>query len=162
MKISNPLGRPYPLGVQTQLIIVKTVNESVNNSTVLQNDDELFFAMAANEVWCIRGGLFCQSPTAAPDVKIGFSVPAAAISEAFSICPNAAGSVVAGMTNEVQSLVVGAVAAAEAALVHFSIGVRNGANAGNWQLQWAQNVAAIENTQVNAGSFLIAERISPL
>ena len=50
---------------------------TVNNSTALQDDDDLTFAIAANETWHVRMPLIVTTNTAA-DFKLMIDVPAAA------------------------------------------------------------------------------------
>ena len=42
-------------------VIRKSADETVNNSTTLQDDDELLFPIAANEVWYFEFFLLIQS-----------------------------------------------------------------------------------------------------
>ena len=55
----------------------KTADETVNNSTTLQNDDHLQLALAANDIYLVELFLLQQSPSLNSDFKCGWSYPAA-------------------------------------------------------------------------------------
>ena len=58
----------------TEIIVTKSSDEVVNNSATLQDDDELKFAVSANEKWFSRLFLIWTSGTT-PDLKVGFTAP---------------------------------------------------------------------------------------
>jgi hypothetical protein len=62
------------LATGPHLIARKTANESVTSSTALQDDDHLFFTIAANEVWLLEYRILGVTPAAA-DYSLAFSVP---------------------------------------------------------------------------------------
>lgn len=132
-------------------LIVKEADETVNNSAALQNDDELLFAVAANEVWQFEGVLFVSAQTT-EDFKLTFTGPTGAVgafgAKSTDIAASNAGTTSLG--NAV-SLIV---ANNAGIIVHFWGGIHNGANAGNLTLQWAQDTAAGVNTTVRAGSYI--------
>lgn len=133
--------------------VVKSVDESVNNSAVLQNDDELFFPMDANSIYEFSYYLKTTSPTAAPDGQLAFTGPAGAIASIMSTLITAAGAGgVSGLTlgNATNFRID---AAANYGLI-CGRGLVTTTNAGNLQLQWAQNTPTVENTSVQAGSFI--------
>lgn len=136
-------------------LIVKEANETVNNSNALQNDDELLFAVAANEVWQFEGVLFVSSNTT-PDFKLTFTGPTGAVggwgaiintNSASATAQNAAGAVLGSADNLTTS-------GTFIETIRFWGGIHNGANAGNLTLQWAQNTANASNTIVYAGSYI--------
>lgn len=138
-------------------IVVKTADELVNNSVTLQNDDELFFAIGANQVWAVEIWLLVNSGTT-PDIDVTIVVPSGGEIEWHVITDNASNALDAQFKN----------AAAEAALrgggaAQF-IGVLrgvvvNGSTAGNVQLQWAQATADVSDTKVLENSCIIRHRI---
>lgn len=147
MQISNP-GEVKGL----PLIIRKTTTEVVNNSVVLQNDDELFFPVLANEIWAFWLYLRTYSATPNPDIKIAFSIPAlASIWRSTSILES---------LNEIDATALfklNAAAVVQASLIrHLYLG---GSNPGNVQLQWAQFAAVAEDTEVRSSSYIIAHLI---
>ena len=56
--------------------VYKTADETVNNSTTLQDDDHISLSVLANEVWAFHMVLHSSSD-ATPDIKVGWSVPPA-------------------------------------------------------------------------------------
>lgn len=134
-------------------LLVKEANETVNNSSTMQNDDELLFAIAANEVWQFEGVLFITSTTATPDFRIGFTGPAGAVGSFGAILGDTAtGNADAG--SAALGTAVDFASANVFTIVRFWGGIHNGANAGNLTLQWAQSAATAENTTVRAGSYI--------
>ena len=149
-------------------VVRKTADETVNNSITLQNDDHLFFALGANEAWLVQLFIMGITPTRSPDLKIGFSVPTGC-SMTWAIC--ASGYSTASYSwgyasavgypyiyNETGTAIVGFEANTKAGFYFIAI-VKNGATAGNLNLQWAQNTATVEDTKVLANSCLIAHKI---
>jgi hypothetical protein len=135
---------------------VKTADEIVNNSAVLQNDDHLFFTVAANEIWAIILMLKAKSPTLT-SLKIAFTIPAAA-----TMIEQSAPPVYQAFTNGVDSTAARAISSMAATSKYllaweYYIG---GANAGTIQLQWAQNAATAEDTTVEKGSYLVPIKLT--
>lgn len=143
-------------GASQSITIEKTANE-VQNSTVnptatLQNDDELFFPIAANETWSFRFTLLANA-NATPDLKFAVTAPAGAT------CVVGMTEYETGTSNSNLGCGVssGLVPGSSANEVYEVVGtITNGATAGNVTLQWAQNTANVANVTVYAGSYLLA------
>lgn len=139
-------------------IVRKTADETVNNSTTLQNDNELFFAAGANEVWVGRILLILRIKSAS-GFKFHLSAPAGATGEVVSSGPpeitlseQQIGASEA-LSNELHGKTpVDSVG--RAMIITFV--VKMGSTAGNIQVQWAQLAAVAENTDVEANSHIIA------
>jgi hypothetical protein len=142
---------------------LKTVTETVNNTTTYQDDDELFFPVHATEVWDVEGAIRYSS-NAVPDIKFQFSVPGAS--------PSGTGLVhrlVAGATTNQEDVIddipslggftSGGTGAATLA-VHVRMLITVGDADGNIQLQWAQANLQASNTDVLLGSFIIGRRVA--
>lgn len=142
--------------------VYKASDETVNNSTTLQNDDDLTFSIGANEVWAINGALILLTDTNA-DFKFTFDCPSGCdgyfgnddypsdVDTSGNISPQRIGY---------NGFIAGTIFPAE---VHFGgiYGVLiNGANAGTVTLQWAQNTARQIDTTLKAGSYLIATKLN--
>jgi len=139
-------------------VVLKASDETVNNSNALQDDDDLVSAVAANTNYIFRFVLFFTGNIAA-DIKFAITVPAAVTflrwgsgqmkynvdGYNISMSPVVAAS---GTSTPVASR-----GATEAQFIIDGV-LSNGANAGNLQLQWAQNVANASDTQVLPGSSL--------
>ena len=141
----------------------KTATEAVNDSTALQDDDELLFAIAANEDWMFELFLITDGPAAA-DIKFAFTVPAAATLAWAGIGLETTATdgegVKVGETIEVSgtSVTYGEIGVATKVLVRLYGTVENGANAGNVTLQFAQGGAVATDTKIFANSWLRAEQ----
>lgn len=150
-----------PGGVAPSALVVKAADEAVASSTTLQNDNELFLPLGANEVWMVTGTYFFDSASSTPGAKIGLTVPSGA-SVLWDTPTNwglAAGS----------STGIGLTAASTFAVSLLSTStnpitlryrVTNGATPGNFQLTWAQNVSNSTATNLRKYSVLAALRIA--
>lgn len=139
--------------------VVKVTTEIVNNSNVLQNDDELFFPMVANSDYQIDVFVRQTSVTAVPDMQVAFVGPAGV-----QFGGHITRQVLAGGTGVQLYLTSGSSidVRIDAGASYLSCQARlfvTTTNAGNFQLQWAQNVAAIEDTKVLAGSFIYWRKV---
>ena len=123
------------------------------------NDTELFFAVAANEVWEVTISIRPDSG-ATPDIAYILTMPAGGDFEGLYIGRDNAEAI------SVKKISTGSMAAGGgfgAGTVYPAIikGVAiNAGNAGNFQLKWAQNVANASDTKVLTNSCIIAHRIA--
>jgi len=141
------------------LYVKKTANEIVNNSTVLQNDDQLALAIEANTTYKGKLRLIVNSPTTA-DFKCKFTFPAgmtASIEGYEGSSPGAASAVLVGPIDQTVTAVFSTVAADQILILEGTF--TNGANAGTLQLQWAQNAAVVGDTTVKANSELELRKV---
>lgn len=133
-------------------VVVKAADESVTSSTTVQNDDELLFAIAANESWQFEIVLLVTNSGGAEDIRYTVTVPTGATGNYYEPDISTTSHYGVGTThtvtmgNEQILRIVGSVA--------------NGANAGNVTLQWAQGTSGATATTVNAGSYIIARLAS--
>jgi len=141
-------------------VVCKTADETINDSATMQDDDELVIAVGANEIWYLQLWVRVLSMEAA-DFKWQFTVPVAATIEGFDL--NDVG--VATGAAPLRSLTLAGIqaflvaGASEYALCISAVYV-GGANAGNIQLQWAQNTADASDTKVLANSFITAHKLN--
>jgi hypothetical protein len=145
----------------------KASGETVTGSDSLQNDDALLFAIGANETWEFEFVLSVSSSSDTPDIKVAITGPTACAGMWGSHGP--ASNYVSG-TNVYNSFTKTVWDASSFAGHGIRNGVpvmvtikglaRNGANAGNIQLQWAQNTSNGTGTTVDADSYLIARRVA--
>jgi hypothetical protein len=154
-------------------IVRKTADETVNNSKVLQNDDHLLLAIAANEVWLVELVLLIQSVSAGSDFKCGWAYPAGCSIYWGAVAAHKDATEVSDWTTAQDTYVsYAANALLTAASTRSSPGmagiygiilkaiVINGATAGNLNFQWAQVTATAEDTKVLANSCLIAHKLA--
>jgi len=145
-------GATKELGGGGMSLIVKEANESVLNSTTLQDDDELLFAVAANEVWQFEGVLNVDA-SSNPDIKITFTGPSGSVGSYGCISQDISNNTVAGSAALGGTTVIAT--AAQNKVIRYWGAIHNGANAGNLTLQWAQNTAdAGAQITVRAGSYI--------
>jgi hypothetical protein len=135
---------------------VKSSDESVISSTTLQNDDDLKFAMLANTNYRFRCFLLFDTG-ATGDFKYRHTGPASPtrvrIKRSHVV---GAGTAYAGIALD-QAYSAADIAIAGAAgtgWVELEGMIQNGANAGNFQIQWAQNASEAVNTTVLQGSYI--------
>lgn len=135
--------------------VLKLADEIVNNSSVLQNDNHLFFAVKAGEIWRITLFVRYVSVTTTPSLRCGWSLPAGATMSWFSLPQT-----VAWALEKTAADVIELRPAAGIIYNNVIEGVVTvGAIAGNVQLQWAQWTATVEDTTLKAQSCLIAHQL---
>lgn len=125
--------------------IVKTADETVNNSTTFQNDNHLAFAMAANITYLVDTILLISAANNLPNFKFKWVIPASCTifwGNIHSLSWIGASLFLTESDNVITDSLVGVSGMAIRAVV------RNGANAGNLQLQWAQNSAHASDSKV--------------
>lgn len=150
-------------GIGDALVMVRKASaEIVNGSATVQNDNELFLALAANEVWEFTLFLWYDSGTT-PDIKATFTVPSGATLEWTHQGVDAAGSAQTenatfAATTERNFFGNGV---GSTRFIRITGIVVNGATPGNLQFQWAQNTSNGSNTTVHANSTLKAYKLAP-
>lgn len=131
--------------------IRKLADETVNNSSTLQDDDELQFSIGPGEAWEVELALVVTFVTALPDIKLSVVGPSGATGH-FGSFRSATEQAALG-----SSVTLNTSAGTEVHQVKATI--LGGATAGLVKLQWAQGTPTAENTVVKAGSVLKATRI---
>lgn len=144
----------------------KTADESVNNSTVLQNDDHLSFAIAASEVWAFSMFLYFTIASGDPGMKFAFTVPASCTGW-YHLVGNHATSIDGLNTTSGQmghaSIATSRSWAMTGITDHLAVirgVIINGANAGTIQFQWAQNTGVASNLTLKLGSYMDLKRLA--
>ncbi|KKL86187.1 hypothetical protein LCGC14_1947250 [marine sediment metagenome] len=141
--------------------VIKTAAEGVVNNT-LQDDNELFFAIGANENWVVEFFIHWQAHTSG-DIKFTIAAPSGAAG-------NFALAAIAGTSNDNPvyygnnsfggTIAIQADVTAAGRGTHLFAYVANGSTAGNVQLQWAQNTTfAGTSSSVRAFSWLRGTRV---
>ncbi|MBD9700637.1 hypothetical protein IHE56_00730 [Streptomyces sp. ID01-12c] len=156
-------------GIGFRSFVRKTADESVTSSTTLQNDNELVLAVSANCTYAFRVWLLATDATDANgDIKFAFTFPASAVCHFSGRGPHtllASGAFGDGEYIGRNTATSGSTVASYG-LTTSVIGIEItgllivGANAGNLQLQWAQNTSDANATTVQAGSFMTLERVA--
>lgn len=144
--------------------VVKQTSEAVNNSTTLQDDDDLLFAVAANETWAFMVFAITEEVGATnARIKFAFTGPSGSTVTWGQIAPQVNQADMGNMsvlnmagTKTGASFSSGNVndAGTELATRILMGSIINGANAGNLQTQFAQATAQAHDTLLLAGSFM--------
>jgi len=138
----------------------KTAAEDVTSSTVYQNDDDLKFNIGASEVWTFKAVLGVDGGTTG-DIKFQFTVPASATGKVIYCLASAAQ---AADNNKGGDITVSVGMGLDGSGTENSVLIEgivvNSTNAGTVQLQWAQNASSATATSVNAGSYIMATKVT--
>ena len=137
------------------LIVRKTADESVVSSTALQDDDHLFFAIGASEVWSVDVNLMAlDASVGVADLKIAFTIPAGCTMFLATCVPDNA-NVVTYITWDTSGTGQGiGVGTSTPKFFRISGIVVNGGTAGNFRMQFAQNTSNGSAVTVKASSFI--------
>jgi len=138
----------------------KAADQTINNSIVLQDDNDLSFVVPANSIWLFEARLKCISVTTTPDLNVQFAVPAGAAVECYADIE------VGTLTNIRRGIVpINGASAFQRDLINAAEVIRlwgqyiGAAAGGTFQLQWCQKVATVEDTKVLTNSTLWAMRV---
>lgn len=138
----------------------KATDETVNNSSTVQNDDDLVLAVEANQVYVIELSLHV-STGGTPDFKYCFAATATSTGHRQGNASSASaanGKLLMGkadLTTELAHLV-----SADPEFLNIVGVIIVGATAGTLQLKWAQNTADVSDTKVKAGSWMKLTKVS--
>lgn len=152
-------------GIGQRLRAVKTANETVTSSTVLQNDDALTLTLDANSVYRVYMVLLIAGVTAG-EIKTSWTVPASATGFKNCMGPGSDSTARDGVAATMRYGVHAFTATVNygvndaANFVHaVEQGVVTTTTGGTFVLQWAQQASSGTASTIAAGSFLIAEKI---
>lgn len=145
--------------------VYKLTDEIVNNSAVLQDDNELFFTVVAGQKYLFTLNLIIVAASNAPDFLPAFTFPTGTLNWTGIGLDTAATSAIASVrisgiapaTTGVAGPAFGAVSASTGLLINGSYSCTTG---GTVRLQWAQSVATASDTTVKAGSSIQAIRVA--
>lgn len=131
----------------------KTADETVNNSAVLQADDQLTLAVAASTTYRFLLRLIVNT-NATADFKMLFTFPSGT-GMSWDIFvgsnPDTAAAGLQGPFTDVTTAAVSGVAADQT--LHIVGFIITSTTAGNMGLTWAQNTANVSNTTVKTNSY---------
>lgn len=160
IRVVNPTKPANLTGVGTGsqvpwTVVEKLVNETKNLNITLAPDGHLFFNMLANQKYSVRCKVFFDS-SAAGDFKWSITGPTAPtfvrIRRKSIVATGVAESLIGvDVTYTAAQALDGG---AGAGFVEFEAIVQNGANAGAFAFNWAQNTSDAGNTTVFAGSVM--------
>lgn len=143
------------------VFVRKSADETVNNSSTLQNDDELLAAVVANATYHFKLRFAVNSGTT-PDFKVGFTYPTST-TLTYDIVegetPGTAANVMSGPYTQADAAVAFSTTGSDQPCWIEGLIVVS-STPGTFQVQWAQFAATASNTIVRAGSYLILRRVS--
>ncbi|MFG3340525.1 hypothetical protein [Glycomyces sp. NPDC048151] len=144
------------------LSVIRTGNQTVNNSTTFVNDDTLTLALAASSTYHVSLVVNVSGPSAA-DWKQQWTAPAGATGTRFTHGPSTgASSVRANNVNFRSAPLTTSLSyntdGTEISAIREEIWMTT-TNAGNLTLTWAQLVATVGSTTVWSGSYMSAYRV---
>lgn len=153
---------------QTAGRIVKTADETVNNSASFQDDDHLFFPIEPNETWFVTATLLASAVSTTPDWQFTWTGPTGATGRHGAYgAANVTGQSFVTLTTAgtpATLVILGSDArVASAAGVHgimLGAWIFNGSNAGTVKLRWSQLAATGEDHKLLTGSFIEPQRIA--
>lgn len=145
------------------LSVARTTSQSVNNSTAFVADTTLLLPLAANSTYHVSAMFVVSGPQAA-DWKQQWTAPAGAAGTRFTHGPSTGATSVrdnnvnfrsASLTTTLSYNTDGS----EPSAIREEIWLTTSGTAGNLTLTWAQLVATVGNTTVQAGSWMSAQRV---
>jgi len=136
---------------QTFAKVVKSVDETINNSSTYQDDDEITFTPEINKVYGFFMALFIVG-TSPQNIKLRFSLPAGASGERLGTGGDM-GLIVRNTSTLITNLILGQNATIRTGT--FPARLLMGATAGDVTLQWAQNSAGAFDLTLKAGSYIV-------
>jgi hypothetical protein len=135
--------------------IIKVADETVNNSTTLQNDDELLFPVAASAKYTIHGRIkFITGAT--PDLKFGWTFPTGLTMD-YSIIGFSGGTFAAYAFDQTSTPEVDGAGVNDEFFIDGVVTVST--TAGTLQFQWAQNTLNATDSKVLAKSYLTLQQV---
>ena len=154
----DPVG-PAEVGT-TPIVVRKSATESVNDSSVLQNDDALLLAVAASEVWAFKFVLFVTSDDV-KDFQYDITGPTGATGRYMHVSVSPAEVVDSDYATAIATAISVLFAVGTTArCIEITGEITVSTTAGNLQLRWAQNTADAGNTSVLVDSYLIAHKLA--
>jgi hypothetical protein len=136
-------------------MVKKSADQAITSNNTLANDNTLTFAMAASTNYAIRITAYFDTG-AAEDFKYALTGPAAPTYVRVRrkhVVPGATADV-NGMDTAATASTAVTGAGTNGGFLDMDITWQNGANAGTFALQWAQNSSGANATTVRAGSYV--------
>lgn len=134
---------------------MKTSDEARANNAVLTADSTLTFAMAASTKYSIRCEIFYDT-AATPDFQWSTSGPTSPTlvrTQRHAIQAGATAFSIVGVDTAATGAQAMTGTGTTGGYVQLTTTWENGANAGTWAFNWAQNTSNASNTTVLAGSY---------
>lgn len=154
-------SEPTAGGWQTLLPVFarKTSDQTIISNATFQNDNALFVPVAANAVYdCHLHFIFNSGAT--PALKTQFTGPVGATMSSWTFfLPNGSSQSIQGVASAAAGVSGITCTGSDQPGDYWGLLI-TGANAGTFQLQWAQNTSTGTNTILRAGSFLSMRQVA--
>lgn len=151
---SGPTGPTGLVGPTKWTVVSKAADESRSNTTTLADDNTLLFAMATSTKYRFKLLVLFFAPVT-PDLKYAIGVPAGvSLFNAWLMDMTGANLNVPVLKITVPGETPQTNTGDTQGAIHIEGIIHNGANAGNFAFQWAQNTSDAAATIVRAGSYL--------
>lgn len=140
-----------------RLIVRKAVDEVVNNSDVLQSDDELGWTGMAGKEYLVIAAIKAISASATPDIKFAWTLPSGATGLHMCLASTSAGTynVTYGLFNNTLVSDLGV----NSRIIILILFCQMATTTGDCILQWAQNNKTVEDTKVEAKSAMVIHTV---
>jgi len=133
------------------IVVVKTANETVNNSATLQDDNHLSFHLPANGQWIFDASIKWSSG-ATPDLKLDWTLPSGATGTYGVVGDQAQATPDAQLSITTSNVFLSSGGGNFSTYLAGEITM--GSAAGLVTLQWAQNTANASDTILQKGSWV--------
>lgn len=137
--------------------VIKSADETVNNSSTLQNDDSFAIPVAVNTDYLIEMGLIYTSTTATPDFKFAWTLTGMTwehTAQSEPAAPTRTWQAATVQTSGTARSMTGSSVTANLAPWLFTFHVHAGSTGGTLNFQWAQDTATAENTTIKKNSWM--------
>lgn len=153
LRAVTPAANIEAIKARSTLLAKKVVDESRISTIVLANDSVLFFPMLANRVYAFTLNAYVSS-NGATDFKFRHTGPAAPINVAITRRTTDTVSTITALdaAYSAADVVLATNSTPPSASLTLTGMIQNGANAGNFNFQWAQAITGATATIVLAGS----------
>lgn len=151
---SVKLDKRVPV-VYPTMTVLKSADETVNNSTTVQDDDDFSFSVAASSTYVVEMGLRINSGTT-PDFEFLFTAPTGASWQGLTL--GSTTTAVNQFTDATGETAIDGQGADRLHIIYavFTIGV----TAGTVQFQWAQGTGDMSDTKVLENSWMKYRKVA--
>lgn len=141
------------INARTATTVRKTLDETVNNSAALQNDDELFLPLTASAYYVVHAR-FLYNGNSTADFKLGWTFPTGTTMSYTLLGVYVATPTVFSTSEFIQTSnpALEGAGADRTAIMWGTVSVST--TAGTLQCQWAQNTANASDTKMRVDSYL--------
>lgn len=156
---ANSGGQLGMAGLSEVAVARKSADQTVNNSSTLQNDDHLFFSVGANETWMVLVVLdFVTDATA--DFRSNFSVPSGASGRQSVMGRDTVSNLQMSESAIPGNLAYAGSAGPTRGTFMLQALIRTAGTAGTVTFQWAQGAATVVDTVAKQESSLVGFKVA--